>query len=92
MREIVIKNLDDAAIERLERRAAANGWSLEEEVWFLLTEGIKHMEELMSGLDLLAKNIKERRSYMERRNKALFEETDKLLREHSLPARESTEG
>jgi plasmid stability protein len=59
MREIVIKNLDDAAIERLERRAAANGWSLEEEIHHILTEGVLFMEKaggVLQGMKSTLKN------------------------------------
>jgi plasmid stability protein len=57
MRDVVIRNLDEAAIQRLERRAAANGWSLEEEIGFLLTEGIERMEQLMGDWKAFGKKL-----------------------------------
>lgn len=41
MQEIIIKNLDDATIERLERQAAATGWSLEEQIRHMLANGLE---------------------------------------------------
>lgn len=40
MRELIIRNLDDAAVQRLEQRATANGHSLEDQIrHILITSG-----------------------------------------------------
>lgn len=58
MREIVIKNLDAAAIERLERRADANGRTLEEEIRHILTEGVMYLEKVAGFLEKTKQTLK----------------------------------
>lgn len=44
MKKIIVTGLDDSAVERLEKRAAAHGRSLEEEVRHILTCGLDALE------------------------------------------------
>jgi len=44
MAQVLIRNLDDAVVQRLKDRASARGWSLEQELRTILT-GAARMDE-----------------------------------------------
>lgn len=44
MSEVVVSGLDDATFQRLQRRAEAHGWTVQEEVKYLLTRGLDALE------------------------------------------------
>lgn len=50
MSEITASGLADSVVQRLQRRAEAHGWSLQEEVKYILAEGLDHLESLEQGL------------------------------------------
>lgn len=50
MTEITVSGLADSVVHRLQRRAEAHGWSLQEEVKYILTEGLDRLESLEQGL------------------------------------------
>ncbi len=50
MAQLVVRNLDDAVKEKLRRRAAAHGRSMEEEVRAILRDAVKDEARLKPGL------------------------------------------
>jgi plasmid stability protein len=50
MAQLVVRNLDDAVKEKLRRRAAAHGRSMEEEVRAILRDAVKDEARPKSGL------------------------------------------
>src|SRR5579875_3302464 len=44
MSEVLVSGLDDVTFERLRRRAEAHGWTVQEEIKYLLTRGLDALE------------------------------------------------
>ncbi len=85
VRDILIKDLDAAAVQRLERRAAANGRSLEEEIRSLLTEGVERMESILGELEAFGNKLDQAEAEMEQRHKENDARLDALRRKHGRP-------
>ena len=60
MTDIVVTGLEAGDVERLEGRAKAHGWSLQEEIKYILTRGLDVLEHADKVLD----EIKARREGM----------------------------
>jgi plasmid stability protein len=50
MAQLVVRNLDDEVKAKLRRRAAAHGWSMEEEVRAILRDAVKQEASPRKGL------------------------------------------
>ena len=50
MAQLVVRNLDEAVKVKLRRRAAAHGWSMEEEVRAILRDAVKEEPRQRGGL------------------------------------------
>lgn len=44
MNEVNVSGLDDSAIERLQRRADTHGWTVQDEIRYILTRGLDALE------------------------------------------------
>lgn len=53
MADVSIRNLDDDVRDRLRRRAAGNGRSMEAEIRAILTEAVRHPDEPTSLVEAL---------------------------------------
>lgn len=53
MKEIIVSGLEESAVERLQQRADAHGWSLEEEIRHILTRGVDALEFAQAGFSAI---------------------------------------
>jgi len=74
MTDIVVTGLEAGDVERLERRAKAHGWALQEEIKYLLTRGLDALEHADKVLD----EIKARREGMGEKLTDLRDRTNTL--------------
>jgi len=60
MNQFVIKDLDDVSTQRLQRRAEAHGWTIEDEIRHILTRGVEALElaeQSLRDLHTRTKNV-----------------------------------